>query len=832
MSSHYSLNISIQNFQHENFQLSQIICEVHQDSLREPIAQLEELNNFTTIISNLSSNDIVQFIFKDYENHSLKEKIIGSISFDFSNLLKSTDKKVSQWVTLFDDLEDDLFDGEFGVDDVESPRFYIHVEMLQNTLSNDNNAIYIASSNNQSNHLNHSDSSFSQPIHQEKEYEEIKTQVYDSSEENLQNNKVKFRDDLKVKTQNVEALLKFRHSMQDIHNIPTKLNKNLIKSLCFAKDANGDSINILNSIQQLYTIENVLYTNHIDSEESFASLMSSTSEGDDPVKTLKKNFAKEIDLLNNKLQQANDLAQDAKKLRKLVLNSDHIEINETKEFEEDKGLYYQEEVTNLRQINQELKEKIQILTNKLDNIQRENSMIKKKEISFAEKINQMKTELEKYETVEQFVNALQQQLSEAKEQIQVEIEKRLELLRDKDQLSSNFQIVREEHYHLKEKYENVIREVKSLEKRTKRHEVEEENNLKKELQQTKTENNNFKEIIRELQDEIFELKNTKKMEKDLSNGEHESARSDSGVEKAFIESLNNQITNLKNQIIHLENEKQNLKDELFKGSDNYTKLTNKYIELTEALTTLSQNSTSRSLRKSRSPHLKNISKEEIPTNSSTTNFEPENAADEIESKVNEYISAYKIPPLSFLRLDRNSYSLRGKKIHLKLAYGKLLVKQGSIFQPFEDFWKSSKEVQEVSTPPFTSKLQGNKSTSSINEGDLKSNPSTEKKVKEPLRPIRTENDMNMEEHGNSIEWNLNKKSLKETEKEDIRHSILESKKIIGEIRLPRHENLKQKDNGNGKPLEKKPLSHAYKFNNKTKGHRESSPVLKNQNKHL
>jgi len=56
-------------------------------------------------------------------------------------------------------------------------------------------------------------------------------------------------------------------------------------------------------------------------------------------------------------------------------------------------------------------------------------------------MSQMKIELEKYETVEQLIFGLQQELSEAKEQIQSEIEKRLEILRDKENLSFSLQMV-------------------------------------------------------------------------------------------------------------------------------------------------------------------------------------------------------------------------------------------------------------------------------------------------------------------------------------------------------------------------------------------------------
>jgi hypothetical protein len=52
---------------------------------------------------------------------------IGTISIksvDFAEQLPVTNKAFSEWITLFDDIDDDEFDGEFGTDDEEMPMIY------------------------------------------------------------------------------------------------------------------------------------------------------------------------------------------------------------------------------------------------------------------------------------------------------------------------------------------------------------------------------------------------------------------------------------------------------------------------------------------------------------------------------------------------------------------------------------------------------------------------------------------------------------------------------------------------------------------------------------
>lgn len=59
------------------------------------------------------------------------DELYGCISFD-----KETDftechvQELTQWITLFDDAEDDVYDGVLGEDDEEGPRVLISFKMI------------------------------------------------------------------------------------------------------------------------------------------------------------------------------------------------------------------------------------------------------------------------------------------------------------------------------------------------------------------------------------------------------------------------------------------------------------------------------------------------------------------------------------------------------------------------------------------------------------------------------------------------------------------------------------------------------------------------------
>lgn len=54
-----------------------------------------------------------------------KDTLYGSISFDNQTEFGAHGQTQKQWVTLFDDADDDTYDGNLGFDDEEGPRVLI-----------------------------------------------------------------------------------------------------------------------------------------------------------------------------------------------------------------------------------------------------------------------------------------------------------------------------------------------------------------------------------------------------------------------------------------------------------------------------------------------------------------------------------------------------------------------------------------------------------------------------------------------------------------------------------------------------------------------------------
>ena len=277
-----------------------------------------------------------------------------------------------------------------------------------------------------------------------------------------------------------------------------------------------------------------------------------------------------------------------------------------------------------------------------------------------------------------------------------------------------------------------------------------------------------------------------------------------------------------------DDEKIHLKEELFKANDNYMKLTNKYIELTEAFT-VNQSGSSTGRATNRAP----TSRSRTPTKHDITHlqtFPDQEVTDEIEHKLNEFIHAHRLTPSSFNRIDKTNYVVNAKRITLKLTAGKLLVRQGTSYQPLEDYLRSGQRggtQLQNKTPPISAR---------INQSDNSLHHSPERKANVSPRPRKVEN-LKTEEyaHAQSYDWE-SKNHSKTFEKEDVRQSAQESKKIVIEARLSRNENLKSKDLNHMKgTLDKRPsvnnvVNNVYKVKGKT--HKDLSPVLRTQPKHV
>ena len=55
---------------------------------------------------------------------------LGFVSFNKETDFSNCDLEQTQWITLFDEPDDDVFDGELGEDDEESPRVLISFKFV------------------------------------------------------------------------------------------------------------------------------------------------------------------------------------------------------------------------------------------------------------------------------------------------------------------------------------------------------------------------------------------------------------------------------------------------------------------------------------------------------------------------------------------------------------------------------------------------------------------------------------------------------------------------------------------------------------------------------
>lgn len=58
------------------------------------------------------------------------DQFYGTISFDQETEFGEVGVVLTQWITLFDDAEDDTYDGTLGEDDVEKPRVLLTFETV------------------------------------------------------------------------------------------------------------------------------------------------------------------------------------------------------------------------------------------------------------------------------------------------------------------------------------------------------------------------------------------------------------------------------------------------------------------------------------------------------------------------------------------------------------------------------------------------------------------------------------------------------------------------------------------------------------------------------
>lgn len=75
-----------------------------------------------------------------------QKNYVGSISFVFKDIFEVS-KEFSQWLTIFDTLDDDIFDGVLGEDDEEIPRIKVRFEIKESFSDEDAEVTMVKNSN-------------------------------------------------------------------------------------------------------------------------------------------------------------------------------------------------------------------------------------------------------------------------------------------------------------------------------------------------------------------------------------------------------------------------------------------------------------------------------------------------------------------------------------------------------------------------------------------------------------------------------------------------------------------------------------------------------------
>jgi hypothetical protein len=73
---------------------------------------------------------------KVLENQSFRlivrhdNEMLGTISFNRDTDFSGTEMEQMQWITLFDEVDDDVYDGDIGVDDNEGPKVKVAFKIV------------------------------------------------------------------------------------------------------------------------------------------------------------------------------------------------------------------------------------------------------------------------------------------------------------------------------------------------------------------------------------------------------------------------------------------------------------------------------------------------------------------------------------------------------------------------------------------------------------------------------------------------------------------------------------------------------------------------------
>ena len=125
----------------KEFNPDKIVYEIYQDSfLVQTLSPHDRPNCFVYLTPAILAdpNAVIRVVAKESSMTDAQGEIahVGCISFNveyFRTLpVEKYGKNLQQWITLFDDAEDDEFDGELGDDDEEMPMMRVNFEVQAN----------------------------------------------------------------------------------------------------------------------------------------------------------------------------------------------------------------------------------------------------------------------------------------------------------------------------------------------------------------------------------------------------------------------------------------------------------------------------------------------------------------------------------------------------------------------------------------------------------------------------------------------------------------------------------------------------------------------------
>ena len=105
---------------------------VHRNMKFVDVSSLDDPHTMRVSLRHAKAQECVRIIVQNQAD----EEFFGSISLNIHNYFFSSTVKYNhpykQWITLFDDPDDDVYDGVMGEDDEEQPRILVNFQIIEN----------------------------------------------------------------------------------------------------------------------------------------------------------------------------------------------------------------------------------------------------------------------------------------------------------------------------------------------------------------------------------------------------------------------------------------------------------------------------------------------------------------------------------------------------------------------------------------------------------------------------------------------------------------------------------------------------------------------------